>query len=173
MIGGINTLDVVLMVITLISILFGVLKGFIRELLSLAFFIVAVVLSFLFYRDVGDFFLAGVKNRDVANFAGFAAIFTVVLIIGAVVTYLVKKIFTIGPLKAIDRILGGVFGLVRGMLISAIIVFALVAFPVNDNLVTESRLSPYVVSTVGVLFNLLPQKYKEKLKILKTGDVEK
>lgn len=162
-----NILDIILLIILGVSILLGILKGFIRELFSLAFFIIAVVLAFLFYYDVGGIYMSGFKNRDVSNFAGFITIFVVVLIIGAVVTYLVKKIFTIGPLKAIDMILGGLFGLLRGILILSIIVFALIVFPVNDNLVLNSKLSPYVMKSIEVFIHFLPAKYQEKIEIIK------
>ncbi|NIM17875.1 MAG: hypothetical protein GTO45_38360 [Candidatus Aminicenantes bacterium] len=167
---GLNTLDIIFIVILTVSILFGILKGFIRELFSLVFFIVAVVLSFLFYSEVGNLFMPQIKNRDISNFVGFITIFVVVLIIGAVVTYFLKKIFTIGPLKTIDVILGGVFGLLRGILISSIILFALVAFPVNDNLIIKSQLSPYLMKTIDVFFSFLPEKYKEKVKFIKVDN---
>jgi membrane protein required for colicin V production len=164
-----NILDIILIIILFVSILFGILKGFIRELFSLAFFIIAVVLSFLFYHEVGGIFMASLKNRDVSNFAGFITIFILVLIVGAVVTYLVKKVFTIGPLKAIDMILGGLFGLLRGILIASIIVFALIVFPVSDSLITRSQLSPYVIKSIEVFVHFLPAKYKEKIESIKTS----
>jgi membrane protein required for colicin V production len=170
MVSALNILDIVFIIILLISILLGIIKGFIRELFSLAFFIIAVVLSFLFYHEMGSIYVPHLQNRDVSNFAGFITIFVAVLVIGAVVTYFVKKIFTIGPLKSIDMILGGLFGLVRGVLISAVILIALVAFPVNDNLVLQSRLSPYLMKTIDVFFDLLPGKYREKIEHIKTGN---
>ena len=169
MISGLNLLDIVVILIVSLSILFGIIKGFIRELFSLAFFIIGVILSFLFYNDVGKIYLPHLKNRDVANFAGFITIFVLVLVLGTIVTYVIKKIFTIGPLKGIDMIFGGVFGLIRGVLICAIIVFALIVFPVNDKLIVESRLSPYLLSTIEVVIHFLPAKYKEKIDSLKTG----
>lgn len=160
-------MDIVLIIIVSLSILFGIIKGFIRELLSLAFFIIAVVLAFLFYHEMGDVFMSSVKSRDISNFCGFITIFVVVLIIGTVITYFAKKVFTIGPLKGVDKILGGVFGLIRGILISAIIVFSLVAFPVNDNLILQSGLAPYVMKTIDVFFNFLPEKYRDKTDFIK------
>ena len=116
-----------------LSILFGVIKGFIRELFSLAFFILAVILSFLYYHDTGTFFIKYLKDRDLSNFAGFVLIFVLVLSIGSVVTYVIKKLFVLGPLRSVDRILGGVFGLLRGILLSMIIVFGLITFSVKPN----------------------------------------
>ncbi|MCP5047305.1 MAG: CvpA family protein [bacterium] len=162
-----NILDIILLIILFVSIMFGIIKGFSRELFSLAFFIIAVVLSFLFYYEVGS--LYSIKSRDVANFAGFITIFVVILIVGSLVTYFTKKVFTFGPLKSIDMIMGGVFGLVRGILIVSIIVFALISFPVSDNLILNSRLSPYVMKSIDVFFGLLPAKFQKKVKLV-TGE---
>lgn len=161
-----NILDIVLLLLIFLSILFGVIKGFIREIFSLVFLIIAVVLSFLFYHDAGNLFVKLTKDRDISNFAGFISIFVIVLIIGSVVTFFIRKILTIGPLKSVDRILGGVFGLLRGILISAIIVFGLVVFHVDDNLLLKSKLSPYVMKTIEVFLILLPDNIRKKCDFL-------
>jgi membrane protein required for colicin V production len=161
--AGLNILDIVFLLVVFLSILFGVIKGFIREIFSLIFLVLAVILSFLFYYEAGTFLMKYIDSRQVASFAGFISIFTVVLIIGAVVTYFVKKILTVGPLKSVDRILGGVFGLLRGILISGVIVFALVAFPTDDNLLVKSRLSPYIADTIDVFLKLLPEDVRKEV----------
>ena len=170
MITSFNLLDIIILMILFLSVMLGIIKGFIRELFSLAFFIIASVLSFLFYREVGSLFMKHVKSKDVSNFIGFITIFVVVLIVGSFVTYFLKKILTIGPLKSVDKILGGVFGLIRGILISAIIVFALISFPVNDNLILKSQLSPHVMKAIDVFFDLLPIQFKEKINVIKTKE---
>ncbi len=161
MIAGSNTLDIVLLIILTLSILFGILRGFIKELFSLAFFILALILAFLYYHEVGTLFGERL-SRNIANFAGFLTIFVIILIVGALVTYFVKKLFVLGPLRAVDRILGGVFGLVRGILIVALVVFVMIAFEFNDRLIQTSRLSPYVLETIKTVFKLTPEKFKEK-----------
>lgn len=167
---SLNILDVIFLIIVGLSILFGILKGFIRELFSLAFFILAVILSFLYYFEVGNIFLSYIKKRDIANFVGFLVIFIIVLMLGAVVTYFMKKIFVVGPLRSIDRILGGVFGLIRGILVSSILLLGLIVFPVNENLILESKFSPYIIKTVEVVLNLFPEKFREKFKFFKFED---
>ncbi len=159
-----NVLDIILLVIVLLSILMGVLKGFIREIFSLVFMAVAVLLAFWFYPVVGKWFQGFLDNSHLANFAAFISIFVVVLIIGSVVTYIIKKVLAVGPLKSVDRILGGVFGLLRGVVISAVIVFGLIVFPVNGTLVKESRLSPYVVSAIKAGLKIMPKKYSDQVR---------
>ncbi len=166
MTSGLNMLDTVFLIVIFLSILVGVLRGFIRELFSMVFLIIAVILSFLFYRDAGNLFIKYIINdMDISNFAGFLSIFVVVLIAGFLVTYFIRKIFIHGPLKSMDRILGGVFGLVRGILISGIIVFALVAFSINDNLLLKSKISPYVKSSIEIFLKLLPGNVREKFNL--------
>lgn len=160
MTGSLNVLDILFLAIVILSTLFGILKGFIRELFSLAFFIIGLILSFLYYSDVGAIY-SKYLSKNIANFAGFVTIFVFILVVGTLVTFFIKKMFVLGPLKTIDRIFGGVFGLVRGMLIAAIIVFILIAFEINDNLVKQSRLSPIILDTIKV-FKLTPEKFKEK-----------
>jgi len=161
MILGLNVLDIVFLIIIVLSVIFGIIKGFVRELFSLAFFILALVLSFLYYSEIGEWYGENL-SRNIANFAGFITIFVVILVIGSLVTYLVKKLFILGPLKSIDRIFGGVFGMVRGILLVCIIVFVFIAFQVNDKLIKESRLSPYVLETIQSVIKLAPDKFKEK-----------
>jgi len=162
-ISHLNALDFLVMAVVLLSILMGLMKGFTRELFSLAFFIIAVILSFLFYSDIGNFWISKLKDKDIANFAGFICVFTVVLIIGSLITYYVKKLLIVGPLKSVDRILGGLFGLLRGTLISCVIVYALVAFPLNNQWVQKSQLSPYIMKVIDIYFQLAPPGQKEKL----------
>lgn len=170
MIGHLNVLDLIFLIIVFLSILLGVVKGFVRELFSLAFFIIGVILAFLFYHEVGKIFFKDMKNRDVANFVGFIIVFTLVLIVGSIVTFLVKKAFVVEPLKSIDRILGGIFGLLRGILISAILVLGFMLFPINDEMLSKSQLSPYLYQTIKVVTTFFPENMKEKLKVRKKND---
>ncbi|MGE5341287.1 MAG: CvpA family protein [Candidatus Omnitrophota bacterium] len=172
MMTQLNALDVVILIILLLSVIFGLLKGLVRELLSLAFFLVAVGVSFLYYHDVGEKLAKHIDNPGTADFCGFIIIFSLIMIIGAVITYFIKKVFVVGPLKPIDRMLGGVFGLLRGALISGVIVSGLMVYPVNPAWVPHSRLSPVVRNTVDVCSHLIPAAYREKIKFINLKDIK-
>jgi len=165
---GLNILDIIFIVIIVLSMFFGILKGFIKELFSLVFLVLATILSFLYYSEIGDFLLKYIKNRNVSKFVGFVLIFVIVLIVGSLVTFFLKKIFALGPLKSIDKILGGVFGLIRGILISCVIVFGLIASNIDGKLCIDSKLFPFFKETIDFTFNLVPdengnvKKQKEK-----------
>lgn len=158
-----NWLDAVLLVIIATSTIFGVIKGLIRELLSLAFFVLALVLSFLFFHDLGSRLSSSIHNREIADMAAFGIIFVAIILVGSLVTWAARKIFSVGPLRSMDRILGGAFGCLRGVLISGIIVFILVAFPVNQRITMESRLSPTLLRTVNLVLHAIPNEYRRKI----------
>jgi len=169
MIGPFNLLDLILIIIVILSVMLGIIKGFIREIFSLIFFVIAIILSFLYYKEIGNIFAGSVKNRNVANFIGFMVIFTVILLTGAIVTYLLKRIFNIGPLKSVDRILGGVFGLIRGILIGAIIIFGAIMFKINKNVINTSKFSPYIVEVIEYVLEIESGLGKEKIKKLENS----
>ena len=162
-----NILDIVFIIIIFLSIFLGILKGFIRELFSLVFLIIAAVLSFLYYSEIGGILVKYIKNKNISKFIGFVLIFVIVLIIGSVVTFLLKKIFVLGPLKSIDKILGGVFGLIRGILISCVIVFGLIASKVDSKLCINSKLFPFFKETIDFTFNLVPDESENKKDVTK------
>ncbi|MDQ1351902.1 MAG: rane protein required for colicin production [Acidobacteriota bacterium] len=170
---SLSILDIVFLSIVGISVVLGIIKGFIRELFSLVFLIIGGVLAFLFYKDVGKSLMKYVKNENLTNFMGFIIIFAGVLIVGAFITYAVRKIFTFGPLKSVDRILGGVFGLVRGILVSAVIVLVFLAFPFHDEWLTNSKIAPYLVDTIRVVVKWFPKSVTEKMTYIDRIDMNK
>lgn len=163
---GLNILDIIFIIIIFLSIFLGILKGFIRELFSLVFLIIAAVLSFLYYSEIGEILVKYIKNKNISKFIGFVLIFVIVLIVGSLVTFLLKKIFVLGPLKSIDKILGGVFGLIRGILISCVIVFGLIASKVDGKLCTNSKLFPFFKETIDFTFNLVPNESENKKDVI-------
>ena len=65
-------------------------------------------------------------------------------------------------LKWVDRLLGGVFGLLRGWAVCSIMVIAVVAFPVHENIMARSFLAPYLLTGARTAVILVPKTLKEK-----------
>ena len=59
MIGPFNSVDLFIIIIVSLSLIFGLLKGFLREIFSFIFFILAIILASLFYSDISNFFVKG------------------------------------------------------------------------------------------------------------------
>jgi membrane protein required for colicin V production len=118
-----NALDWVVVAVIGASILLGLLRGFVRETISLAGWIAGIWLAFRFAVGIS----ASVPLAQDWPLARTAAV-AVLIVVGcvfaaALVGWLVRELIKAAKLSAADRTLGGLFGLARGVLIIALAVF--------------------------------------------------
>jgi uncharacterized membrane protein required for colicin V production len=69
-----------------------------------------------------------------------------------------------GPLKLLDKVLGGALGLLKGIFICGVIVFALLVFPIDKRALKESLVSPVCLKLTRTIVSLIPKELKEKFK---------
>ncbi len=121
-----SLVDIAIIVILLISTLIGVFRGFIREVLSLASWLVALYVGWTFASLGADYLEPYISQPPLRVVAAFAAIFIVVLIIASIISYLLYRLFAIAGISGVDRSLGTLFGIARGVVVVAILILAAV-----------------------------------------------
>jgi len=146
----------------LISTILALRKGLVRELVSLGALIGGFILAILYYPVVGRRLAEFCRTEAVANLLGFVILFLGCLLLGAVVSYLINRFLKAASLEWIDRVLGAIYGILRGWAICSILVIALVAFPVRENLALRSFLAPYLLAGARAAVLLVPQGLKDK-----------
>jgi membrane protein required for colicin V production len=155
-------LDYAFVVIIVFSTVFALTKGIARELISL----VAIVGGFLFaaysYHTVARVFVDYTRTETVANLLGFLVIFLSMILVGSIAAYITNRFVKMASLEWFDRLLGGAFGFLRGWAVTSIIVLALIAFPVRDNLVAQSQLAPYLLAGARAAVLVVPQELRER-----------
>ncbi len=114
-------LDFAVMAILLVSLLLGLWRGLVYEVLSLAGWPVAFVLSKLFAGDVAPM-IPGVQDKIRIALA-YAAVFIATLIVWGVLVWLLSKLMKATGLGWLDRVLGGLFGVLRGGLVVLVLVW--------------------------------------------------
>jgi len=159
----VNWIDVILISVLVLTSILGVIKGFVKQVFGLIAGIIGLILALGFYSQVSWIYLRFISNEVVANFLGFLSIFLVVLCLGWVSSYCLSK-FIRGPLKLLNNILGGGLGLLKGILICGVIVFALLVFPISKKALKESVFSPVCLQMTRAMISLIPQELKEKFK---------
>jgi len=159
----VNWIDVILIGVLALTSILGVIKGFVKQVFGLLAGIIGLILALGFYSQVSWIYLRFVSNEVLANFLGFLTIFLVVLCLGWVSSYCLSK-FIKGPLKLLNNILGGGLGLLKGILICGVVVFALLVFPISKKALKESVLSPVCLQMTRAMISLIPQELKEKFK---------
>jgi membrane protein required for colicin V production len=168
-----NILDLLFIAIFFFSILFGLIRGLVRELLAVCVLVAALVIAFIYYPDFGLLLSGVIKKRELADLAGFLLLLLLVGVAGSLVSRLISKLLAGGSLKALDRLLGGVFGVLRAVLLSGIIIYGFIAFPLNEELLRQSQLAPYLISALVTGIKILPPVVRDKLKLLNLYDNQK
>jgi membrane protein required for colicin V production len=118
-------LDYALLGVIVISIAWGIWRGLVREVISLVGWIIAFLAANLLAGPLGEALPESWARADVRVLVAFVGIFIVALVITSLAGLLLGKILKAVGLGGIDRVLGGVFGLARGLVIA--VAFALVA----------------------------------------------
>lgn len=158
-----NWLDIIFGIILLTTVILGLAKGFVRQLIGIAAVIAGLAFAVSYYPIFAEFFSRLISNRVISDFSGFLSIFLAVLFAGGILSHLFSKLIK-GPFRFFDRVLGGGLGLLKGILICAVLVFALLIFPVNKTVIKESKLAPSCLRISQAIIYLIPQELKEQFK---------
>jgi membrane protein required for colicin V production len=116
----ITLLDIVLLVVMLISGLLAMIRGFIREVLSIASWAAAAVVTLYAYPKLLPQAKQYFTSDLVANGVVIAGVFLATLIVVAVFTIKVSDMVLDSRIGALDRTLGFLFGLGRGLIIMVV-----------------------------------------------------
>ena len=154
----ITLLDGILVGFTLVSAMLAMVRGFSREILSIASWAAAAVAAFFFYPLVLPHVQPYIDNEQLAIVAAAGIIFIVALIIVTVITMKIADWIIDSRIGALDRTLGFLYGAARGILVVAV---GLLFFNwlVGSNAppwITEAKSRPLLESIGTSLENMLP-----------------
>lgn len=116
--------DYVVIGIVVASLLLGLWRGVIGELIALAAWVLAFFAAMEFGAEIGAALYHGISDETMRALAGYATVFIGVLVIMALVRLAASGLIKALGLSVSDRILGLVFGVVRGLMICVVLVAA-------------------------------------------------
>jgi membrane protein required for colicin V production len=160
-----NWLDWILAAIIVASLVTAMRKGFVRELISLVSVVVGLIVAAIGYPRAALWFEDLTKSHEIALGLGFLVLFLGTLLVGAIVSMLARKLIETAGVQWFDRFLGGIFGLVRGVLVDAILLMAMVAFAIKPESVRQSALAPYVTTGTRVIAFVMPGNLKAQFRL--------
>ncbi|HKE22483.1 MAG TPA: CvpA family protein [Bryobacteraceae bacterium] len=159
-----NWLDAVLLFIIALSVIHGFRKGLSKQIVGLISIVAAILIGLWTYGLAGAWLARYITSPHVANFAGFGLVFLGVMTAGSLVGYVIHKFLNFTGLSFFDRVLGAVFGVVRGTLISVAIILGIMAFSAEGKppaSIVDSRIAPYAVHAARAFAALAPHEMRE------------
>ncbi len=161
-----NLLDLGLLILLVFFFVKALVRGFVREAFGLVGAVIAVVVSAMFYQSLAA--LISTVSGISSNWWGAVAFGLILLVVFGLFLWiggLAHKLVRSGPLSGLDRALGGLVGLAKGVLISYLLINLLLLmnpFTVMSPL-KQSVLAPYVVQGGRYLVDLFPDDLTRRL----------
>ena len=115
-------LDIIIVVIIALSALISLVRGFVKESISLVTWILAGVVALRYFSALAGLLEAYIANEMLRNMAAFGVLFIITLIVGAIVNFMMSQLVSKTGLSGTDKALGVVFGAARGVLIVTMLV---------------------------------------------------
>jgi len=158
------TLDWVLLGALLLSLLLGAWRGLVVEVLSWVSWVAAFVLAQWWAPAVATQLPMTGASEAIRYAAGFVAVFIAVLLTGSLVAWLAKKLLAAVGLGLVDRLLGALFGVLRGVVIVLAVAVVVHMTPLRSaGMVTESHGLHAAGKVLAAMKPLLPQEFGKYL----------
>ncbi len=157
-----NWLDIAIIAIIIIFVLTGLSKGLVSQVFSIAALVGGLIAGFIFYDILGTVFIQEgvVANESIANIGGFILTAFVAYVVIQLLGWMVTKI--IGTLKLgwLNRICGGLLGVVIGVITAFLLVSALkLLYSENDPLFNNSSAYLYLEEASEITRQMLPEDF--------------
>jgi membrane protein required for colicin V production len=158
---GLSILDWAIVLVIVLSTLQAIAEGFFHEFFALAGTVVGYLVAAWEYHRLAAWYAHYVTSQWTADIAGFFTIFLAIVLLAGLVGRLASwAVHGIG-LRWFDRFLGGVFGFIRGFVVSAVIVLALAAFAPQWGL-QQSRIAPVMLVSSRALIWAAPAELRQR-----------
>ena len=114
--------DLVIIGIIVLSALISLIRGFVKESISLVTWVVAGLLALRYYGPMADLLEPFINSVTLRQWIGGGILFVATLIVGAIVNFIVSQLVSKTGLSGTDKTLGIIFGGARGVLIVTMVV---------------------------------------------------
>ncbi len=163
----ITLLDGILLVIMLISAVLAMIRGFVREVLSIVAWISAAAAAFFFYGEVLPYVQEHIANKQIAIAVAAGGIFLVTLLIVSFITMRISDLVLDSRIGALDRTLGFVFGALRGLLLVVVGMMFFAWFMPDESTyprwIAEAKSRPLLMALGGQLQAALPEDPEQEV----------
>jgi membrane protein required for colicin V production len=144
--------DYIILAIVIISAIMGLVRGLLREAIAVITWFLAIVLAWSFGPSLEPLLGGVLEGSPLGIWAARAIIFVGVLLLGGAISVIVTQYVRVSMFAAMDRFLGFVFGIIRGIVIVGAFTIAVQALRMDeDDSWKNSKLMPYAAGVADAL----------------------
>ncbi|MEJ2297593.1 MAG: CvpA family protein [Woeseiaceae bacterium] len=151
-------IDIIIVAAILVSVVVGLMRGFVKEAISIAALLIAIWAALYFGPAAGSVSQSWLSSEELQRWFGRILVFAVILSVGALVGWGLSKVIRWSALSGMDRFLGSLFGAARGILLVAVAIIGgqFAGFD-NDSWWSQSRLIPHFGVVVDWIKVIAPE----------------
>jgi membrane protein required for colicin V production len=158
--------DWALLAVLAISVIVGLWRGLVFEVLSLVGWVAAFIAAQLFAPSVAPALPIGAPGSALNHAVAFLATFVLALVLWALGSRLIRMLIHATPLQPVDRVLGGLFGLARGAVLLLAVATVVMLSPVQRSVAwQQSRGAAWLATALQGLKPVLPDAIGQRLPV--------
>ncbi len=159
-----NPLDMTIIIILCFCLIRGFFRGLVKELSSIIGVLGGFYAAYTYYNPLTLYVLKWVSCFEHINIICFLIIFFTVFITISMLGVLIKYIMNIAFLTWFDRLCGTFFGLVKGLLLTSILLMILVTFlNIEKSFVAKSIIAPHIMIISKTMTKLISPGIKKQI----------
>ncbi|WP_432737723.1 CvpA family protein [Maridesulfovibrio sp. FT414] len=162
---ALNALDIILIVIAAALIFRGLLRGIVREAISVFSLILGFYLAAKYHTELAPYFSSIFDGPGTVKAFSYLSIIIATLLVAVIIGIAIRKILTVSMLSWADQVLGGILGLVEAVIVGGILIVILNSFTPNSEFLTKSQLAPRVMATASFFISFAPDNVLDSLDI--------
>jgi membrane protein required for colicin V production len=161
--------DYIILAILIISAIMGLVRGLLRESIAVITWFLAIILAWSFATSLEPHLGGVLVGSPLRIWAARAIIFVGVLLLGGAVSTVLGHYVRVSMFAGMDKFLGLVFGIVRGVVIVGVFTIAVQALRMDeDNSWRRSKLMPYAIGVADALRGIVGENIERLEKHLPT-----
>ena len=160
-----NSFDLAVLGVIALSSIFAFARGFVREALSIVAWVGAALITLYGFTHVYGFVVRFVTTPLLADLVAGAGLFVVSLIVLTILTGYLARFVQSSALSPIDRTLGLIFGMARGVFLVSLAYLVLdISLPQNDRpgWIKQAKSEPFLAQGAELLRGALPEPLQMK-----------
>ena len=144
--------DYIILAILIISAVMGLVRGLLREAIAVITWFLAIVLAWVFAPSIESLLGGILVGSPLRIWAARTIIFVGVLLLGGAISTVLGHYVRVSMFAGMDKFLGFVFGIIRGIVIVGAFTIAIQAMRMDeDPRWKKSRLMPYAIGVASAL----------------------